>query len=89
MTPSPVPSLILIGAKSSGHQVLSRGAQRSRRDAVGALDGFWWLRTIPEPGSGNPPPLLFKHPARGFALESTPRTGLDSPAMTRRPHREH
>jgi len=78
--------LIPIGAKSSGHQVLSRGAQRSRRDAVGALDRFWWLRTLPEPGSGNRHlfrPVL-SHPARGFALVSTPRAGLVSPASTRR-----
>ena len=29
------------------------------------------------------PPVL-SHPARGFALVSTPRTGLVSPASTRR-----
>jgi hypothetical protein len=26
----------------------------------------------------SPPLSLFKHPARGYALVSTPRTGLDS-----------
>ena len=78
--------LIPIGAKPSGRQVLSRGAKRSRRDAGGALDRFWRLRTIPEPGSGNPHPSrpTLSHPARGFALVSTPRTGLVSPASTRR-----
>ena len=33
------------------------------------------------------PASSLTRPARGTALESTPRTGLDSPAMTRRSHR--
>ena len=31
-----------------------------------------------------PLPPVLSHPARGFALVSTPRTGLVSPASTRR-----
>jgi len=57
---------------------------RVTEDAAGALDGFRRPRTIPAAGSGNPPLSLLKHPARGFALVSTPWAGLVSPAMTRR-----
>ena len=81
--------LIPTAADPSGRRVLSRGAQRSRRDAGGALDRFRRTRTIPAAGSGNRHPScpVLSHPARGFALESTPRTGFVSPAMTRRSHR--
>jgi hypothetical protein len=80
MTPSPVPSLIPIAADPSGCWVLSRGPQRSRRDAGGALDRFRRTRTIPAAGSGNPRPSrpFLSHPARGYALVSLPRTGLVS-----------
>jgi len=84
MCPRPVLSLIPIAARPSGHQVQSRLAERPRSGAGGGLDGFWWKRIIPAAGSGTSPLPLFKHPARGFALVSTPRAGLVSPAMTRR-----
>ena len=80
MTFSPDPSLIPIAAGPSGCRVLSRGAKRSRRDAGGALDRFRRTRIIPAAGSGNPAHSLafLSHPARGFALVSTPRAGLVS-----------
>jgi hypothetical protein len=87
LLPSPVPSLTPIAADPSGRRVLSRDGEAGPEDAVGAPDGFRRTRTIPAAGSGNPAPSLFKHPARGHALVSLPRTGLVSPAMTRRSHR--
>jgi hypothetical protein len=79
MTHSPDLSLIPTAADPSGRRVLSRGAERSRRDAAGALDRFRRTRTIPAAGSGNPSPSpTFSHPARGYALVSLPRTGLVS-----------
>ena len=82
MTPSPVLSLIPIAADLSGREVRSRLAERPRSGAVGGLDGFSRTRIIPAAGSGSHhlSRLSFSHPARGFALESTPRTGLVSPA---------
>jgi hypothetical protein len=85
MTPSPFPSLIPTAADLSGRGVQSRLAQRPRSGAAGGLDGFSRTRIIPAAGSGS---YLhrpsFSHPARGYALVSLPRTGLVSPAMTRR-----
>ena len=79
---SPVPSLIPIAANPSGRQVQSRVGAADPEDAVGALDGFWWPRIIPAAGSGSRrlSHLSFSHPARGYALVSTPRAGLVSPA---------
>jgi hypothetical protein len=80
MTPSPVPSLIPIAADPSGHQVQSRVGAADPKDAVGALDGFWWERIIPAAGSGTPPFSLLKFPfssTRAAASLSTdpPRSG--------------
>jgi hypothetical protein len=72
MTPSPVPSLIPIAADLSGHQVQSRAGGAGPKDAAGALDGFWWPRTIPAAGSGSRlfRPFL-KHPGRGVTFHGS------------------
>jgi hypothetical protein len=41
------------------------------------------IAAVSRAAPSSPSPTL-SHPARGFALVSTPRAGLDSPAMTRR-----
>ena len=88
MTPSPELSLIPTAADPGGRRVLSRGAQRSRRDAEGALDRFRRTRTIPAAGSGNylHHPSL-KHPDRGVTFHGAAVVRAYSPARTRRPYR--
>jgi hypothetical protein len=72
MTLNPDLSLIPTAADPSGRRVLSRGAERSRRDAAGALDRFRRTRTIPAAGSGSYPhhPSL-KHPDRGVTFHGS------------------
>ena len=83
-----ISSLIPIAADPRGRRVLSRGAQRSGRDAAGALDRFRRTWTIPAAGSGNRSPFpVSSHPARGYALVSLPRTGLVSPSRPGGQHR--
>src|SRR5260370_14259143 len=75
--------MLSIAADLSSHHVQSRLA---KRPCSGGLDGFWWLRTLPAAGAGQPPSRSsLKHPACGSAVESLPQAGPVSPAPRRPP----
>ena len=56
----------------------------SRTSAGPGTQPFVTPDAEPEAGSGPSLCSPLQHPARGYALESLPRTGLVSPALTRR-----